>query len=53
MNILTSILSSKYFFKIPVSQTFPCQVDPHNYMYLAADLHLVKEMFQGPPEAEI
>ena len=36
MNILTPILSSKYFFQIRGSQTFPCQGPPN----LATDTHL-------------
>ena len=42
MNILTSILSSKYFFQIRGSQTFPCQ-GPPILQYLAADPLLEKD----------
>ena len=41
MNILTPIVSSKYF-QIRGSQTFHVK-DPQNYMYLAADPHLEKD----------
>ena len=53
MNILTPILSSKYFFQICGSQTFPCQGPPKfKKMYLAADPTSRKRSFQGPPETE-
>ena len=33
MNILTPILSSKYFFQIRGSQTFPCQGPPKLHVF--------------------
>ena len=33
MNILTLILSSKYFFQIRGSQTFPCQGPPKLHVF--------------------
>ena len=52
MNILALILSSKYFFKISVSQTFPCQGPPTLHAFGRRPSSREKS-FQGRPEAEI
>ena len=52
MNILTSILSSKYFFQICGSQTFPYQGPPKLHVFGCRPPSREKS-FQGPPEAEI
>ena len=52
MNILTRFCLLNTSSKSMVLKLFHVK-DPQNYMYLAADLHLEKGMFQGPPEAEI
>ena len=52
MNILTPIRSSKYFFQIRGSQTFPCQGPPKLHVFGRRPPSR-KRSFRGRPEAKI
>ena len=52
MNIMTLIRSSKYFFQIRGSQTFPCQGPPKLHVFGRRPPYR-KRSFQGRPETEI
>ena len=52
IDILTPILSSKYFFLIRGSQTFPCQGPPKLHVFVCRPPSR-KRSFQGRPEIGI